>query len=95
MLLLELDTDREDVVIARGQQFGDHEGPPLLILLCKDSQIRLWIRRKDSTDTDLYRCEPRTWLCGGWSPWREHRSGRDGASFNIHDVLATDWRFVS
>jgi len=94
MLLLELDNDRENVVIARGQQLKAFEGQPLRLLQCEAFQIRLWLERSDSADTDLYRCEVRAWV-GGWSSWKEHRSWRDGASFDIHDVLATDWRIVS
>ncbi len=95
ILLLEFDIDRENVVIARGQQLEAFEGQALRLLQCEAFQIRLWRETSDSADTDLFRSEARMWFSGGWSAWKKCHSWRDGASFDISDVLATDWRIAS
>ena len=40
-------------------------------------------------------CRARSWLGGQWGIWREHRGWLGGGSFDVRDVLATDWRIIS
>jgi len=96
--MLLLGDDRENVVIARGQQ---HEP---LDARSEAFQIRLSVatsivgaRRMGDEPFSLtrYSCEARSWLGEQWAHWRVHRGWLGGASFDLDDVLATDWRIAS
>lgn len=95
LLLDDRDSDREDVVIARGQQLASFDGQALRLLSSKAFQIRLRHDTRDDPDQSQYRCESRTWLGAEWSSWSEQCGWLGGAGFDIRDVLATDWRIVS
>jgi len=84
-LLLLNDVRREHVVIARG-----HTHDPL------DSRsvvYQMRVRREEGYPH--YSGETRSWLGRSWSDWREHIGWLGGPSFDISDVLATDWRIVA
>lgn len=75
------------VVIARGDQTEPLDG--------RSSAFQARIRRDVDTYVTTYRCETRSWLGEQWSSWTERRGWLGGASFDIADVLATDWRICS
>jgi hypothetical protein len=93
--MLLLDDGREDIVIARGQQLEALDGQALRLLRSKAFQIRLWHDTRDDPSQSQYRCEARTWLGAQWSSWSAQCGWLGGAGFDIHDVLATDWRIAS
>ena len=99
MLLLARDPDDREsvVVIARGQCLKSLDGQALRLLRSEAFQIRLWHDQDDTAENYMghYRCEARSWLGAQWSSWREHRGLSRSASFDIDDVLATDWRISS
>lgn len=84
--MLLLDDGRDGVVIARG-----HEEP--LTPRLSAFQIRLQV--SSSFGFPKYRCQSRSWLGEQWSTWRVHHGWLGGASFDLADVLATDWRIIS
>lgn len=81
-----LDDGREYVVIARG-----HHEP----LDGHSSAFQIRLRRDIDMGLARYRCEKRTWLDRQWSSWLDQRGCLSGDSFDISDVLATDWRIIS
>lgn len=81
-----LDDGRAHVVIAR----GDHEP-----LDARSAAFQLRLRRYDDMLPSEYHCEAHSWLGAQWSIWREQVSWLGAASFDIRDVLATDWRILS
>lgn len=85
--MLLLGGGRESVVIARGQH-----GEPLGD---RSSAFQVRIRRDGAMGVFIYRCEARCWLGGQWASWREEGHRLGGGSFDIDDVLATDWRISS
>lgn len=84
--ILLLDDGREYIVIARG-----HHEP----LDGRSSAFQIRLRRDIDMGLTRYRCEERSWLGEQWSSWREQRGWLGGSSFDISDVLATDWRIIS
>lgn len=82
-----LDEGRDSVVIARGQQHEPLDGSSAA------DQVRL--RRAVDEGLCVYRTEERGWLGGRWSNWYERGHRLGGGSFDIDDVLATDWRISS
>lgn len=82
--MLLLNHGHERVVIARGHS---HTHEPL-DGRSEAFQIRL---HRDEAVSE-YTCEVRSWLGDQWSSWRDRRGLLSIGSFDISDVLATDWR---
>ena len=81
-----LDTS-DRVVIARGEHTPtDGRSCAYRIRLRHDVEM---------VGLSAYRCETSGWLGEAWSSWTERRGWLGGASFDIDDVLATDWRIAS
>jgi hypothetical protein len=81
-----LDSGRENVVIARG-----NDEP----LDCRSQAYKIKLRHDVDTVLSVYRCETSSWLGEQWSNWTERGGWLGGAAFDIDDVLATDWRIIS
>lgn len=85
--MLLLDGGRESVVIARGQRHEPLDG--------RSEAFQIRLRHNVDMGLSTYRCEARSWLGEQWSSWREQGHRLGGGSFDIDDVLATDWRSAS
>lgn len=83
-VILLLDDGHESVVIVRG------DNAPL-----DGYSSAFQLKLHHEVDLSAYRCEARSWLGEQWSIWKEWRGWLGGASFDIDDVLATDWRIVA
>ena len=85
VMILLADPRAQRVVIAR----GDHEP-----LDERGAAFQIRLSRHFGASEYLL-CEARAWLGERWSAWREHRGWLGGVGFDVRDVLATDWRFIS
>lgn len=91
--MLLLDTKSDDakrnvgVLIARG-----HQEP--LEVRSQAFQITLFVETLEGARTCIG-SKSRGWLGAQWSSWHEHRGWLGGASFDLADVLAADWRIVT
>jgi hypothetical protein len=85
--MLLLDNGQEDVVIARGHTHEQLDG--------RSSVFQIRLQASPSFGVPNYRCQSRSWLGEQWSPWRVHHGWLGGASFDLADVIAIDWRIAS
>ena len=74
------------VVIARG-----HHAP--IDASASAYQIRLR-RDVDRAGVVFYRGETRSWLGRQWASWQNRQGWLGNASFDVADLLATDWRIA-